>query len=92
MAYNRCEASPGQRVLIETQSSRIYGAALLVYIVPLICFLAGYAAAYLFGLTEGGCVAVSFASLITGSALIVSLQKKKKPDEEIRFEIVSLLE
>ena len=92
MAYNRCEASLGQRVLIETQSSRIYGAALLVYIVPLICFLAGYAAAYLFGLTEGGCVAVSFASLIMGSALIVSLQKKKKPDEEIRFEIVSLLE
>lgn len=38
MAFNRCEAVPGQRVLIETQSSRIYGAALLVYIVPLICF------------------------------------------------------
>jgi len=91
MAFNRCDASPGQRVLIETQSSRIYGAALLVYIVPLICFLGGYAAAYLLGASEGGCIAVSFAALILGSAIVVFQQKKKKTGEQIRFEIVSLL-
>jgi len=92
VAFNRCHAAPGQRVLIETQSARIYGAALLVYIVPLLCFLAGYAIAYLCHLPESGCVAVSFAALILGSAAIVAQQKKKKSGEQIRFEIVSLLE
>lgn len=92
LAFNRCAASPGQRVLIETQSARIYTAALLVYIVPLLCFLAGYVLGYLLGASEGGCVAVSFVGLMLGSSIVVLQQNNKKTGEQIRFEIVSLLD
>ena len=48
-ARNLIQARPGQRVTIESKSSRIFGAAMLVYIMPLLFFLAGYAIAAAFG-------------------------------------------
>ena len=41
-AKNSIEARPGQKVLIESQSSRIFRAAFLVYVLPLLTFLGGY--------------------------------------------------
>ena len=41
-ALNRIGAKPGQKVLIESQSSKIFKAAFLVYVLPLLFFLAAY--------------------------------------------------
>ena len=38
-ARNLIQAKPGQKVTIESKSSRIFGAAMLVYIMPLLFFL-----------------------------------------------------
>ena len=46
VARNLVGAKPGQRVVIESKSSKIYGAILLVYVMPLILALLGYFAAY----------------------------------------------
>ncbi len=87
LAKNNIDAKPGQRVLIESRSSRIYGAALLVYILPIALTLIGFAVAYMLGAGEGLCVASSFLGLLVGAAVIVLSQrgKKKKP---ITFDIV----
>ena len=42
-ARNLIQAKPGQKVVISSKSSRIFGAAFLVYIMPLLFFFAGYA-------------------------------------------------
>ena len=51
-AVNSAGARPGQRVLIESQSRTILGAALLVYLLPLGAFLSGYLLAALCGAEE----------------------------------------
>lgn len=89
LAKNRIEAKPGQRVIIESKSSKIYRAAMLVYIVPIILVFAGYALAAAAGASEGLCVAVSFVGLLLGAALIV-LSQKKKNREPITFDIIAL--
>ena len=85
VAKNRISAQPGQRVLIE------FGAAILVYIMPLLFFLLGFAVAYSFGAAEGVCVAVSFAALALGAAVMVASQKLKKNKDPITFDIVELI-
>ena len=41
-AKNLIGAKPGQRVVIESKSSKIYKATLLVYILPIVLVVAGY--------------------------------------------------
>ena len=91
MAKNGISASPGQRVLIESKSSNVFGAALLVYIMPLLFFLVGFALAYSLGASEGICIAVSFAGLIFGAAILVLSQRQKKNKNPITFDIVELI-
>lgn len=87
-ARNLIDAKPGQRVIIESQSSRIYGAALLVYIVPIVLALAGCIAAYAAGASEGICVLVTFLGLILGAAILVLSQRLSKKKKPITFDIV----
>lgn len=91
MAKNGISASPGQRVLIESKSSKVFGAALLVYIMPLLFFLVGFVLAYFLGASEGICIAVSFAGLILGAAILVLSQRLKKNKNPITFDIVELI-
>ena len=91
LAKNRVSARPGQKVLIESKSSKVFSAALLVYILPLVFFLAGYALAYCLGAGEGVCVAVSFAALALGAAVVVASQKLRKNKNPITLDIVELI-
>jgi len=83
-------ARPGQKVTIETSSSVIFGAAMLVYIVPLLFFIAGYIIAAAFGAGEGICVLSSFIFLII-SAVILVLSQRKKKNKKFDFEIIEIL-
>lgn len=87
-AVNKISAMPGQKVVIETKSSKIYGALFLVYILPFIMFLIGYAAAYSSGLGETACMLISFAAFAVGVAIMVITQRMKKKEDEIVYEIV----
>ena len=90
-ARNLVDAKPGQRVLIESSSSRIYGAALLVYILPLILLLLGFALATLLKLSEGTAIAMSFAGLLLGAVVIVLSQRHRSKKTEITFSIIALI-
>lgn len=88
LARNRIEAKPGQRVIIESKSSTVFSAAILVYVVPLLLFLAGYVLAHLAGAGEGICVAVSFVGLAVGAAVIVASQRLRRNKNPITFDII----
>ena len=89
-ARNLASAQPGQRVLIESRSSAVFGAIFLVYVMPLLCFLAGYGAAALAGLGEGLCILCSFLGLAVGALLLVLSQKRRKKNA-IGYDIIKCL-
>ncbi len=88
-ARNLIQAQPGQRVTIESKSSRIFGAAVLVYVMPLLFFLLGYAAAAIFGAGEGIRILVSFAALLVSACVLVLSQRLNKKKKPITFDIIA---
>ncbi len=92
MARNHIDAKPGQKVVIASESSRVFGAAMLVYVMPLLLFLAGYALAYLAGAGEGLRIAFSFLGLILGGVILVVGQRRKKDRKPITFDIIQFAE
>ena len=87
LAKNTIAARPGQKVIIESKSSKIYKAAMLVYILPLILMVLGYALGAVLSAGEGLGIALGFVGLIAGAALIV-LSERRKNKEPITFEII----
>lgn len=87
-ARNLIGAKPGQRVVIESQSSKVYGAIILVYIMPILLALAGYFAVYALGGSEGLCVLGTFIGLALGAVIIVLSQRLKKNKKAITFDII----
>ena len=86
-ANNLIDAQPGQRVIIQSKSSKIFGAALLVYILPIVMILLGYFIAYSAGASEGICILASFIGLLLGAVIIVISQRIKKT-QNITFDII----
>ena len=88
VARNLIGARPGQKVLIESKSSKVYGAILLVYIVPIVLAVLGCFAAYAAGASEGICVLCTFLGFILGAVIIVATQRMKKNKSNISFDII----
>ena len=88
-ARNLVSALPGQRVLIESRSSAVFKAIFLVYLMPLVCFLLGYGAASLAGLSEGLCILCSFLGLAAGALILVLSQRRK--NRSIGYDIIKCL-
>ena len=89
-ASNPLGAKPGQKVVIESKSSKIYKATLLVYIFPMLLLVLGYAIAALAGAGEGLSILASFLGLALGGAIIVLSQRKIKKKDRITFKIVQI--
>ncbi len=87
-ADNLIHASVGERVVITGKTSHILGAALLIYMLPLVFFFAAYFLAHSVGLGQGMCVLVSFLGLALGAAFMVFLGKRSR---ELRYEISAYL-
>ena len=90
IARNLVGARPGQRVLIESKSSHVYGAILLVYIVPILLAVIACFSAYAAGAAEGVCVLFTFVGFILGSVVVVLTQKLRKNKNPITFTIIKI--
>ena len=82
-AVNKVSALPGQKVVIESKTSDVLGAAALLYLVPFVLLFLGYA--------EGGCVLIGFGFFALGVAFNVIYQRRKKASP-ITFEIIQIRE
>lgn len=91
LAKNLVSARPGQRVMIESRTSAVFGAIFLVYVMPLVLFLLGYAVAFVLGAREGVCILCSFFGLGLGALILVLTQRGRKKSA-ISYDIIKLLE
>ena len=90
VARNLIGARPGQKVLIESKSSHVYSAIVLVYIVPILLAVLCCFAAYAAGASEGICVLCTFAGFLLGSLITVLTQRLKKNKNPISFDIIKI--
>lgn len=90
-ARNRISALPGQKVVIETKTSDILGAAALLYLVPFVLLFIGYAIGAALSFGQGGCILVGVVFFALGVALNVLLQRRKNKTP-ITFEIIQIRE
>ena len=88
IARNNIGAAIGQRVIIASKSSKIFSAVFLVYVLPLVLFIAAYVLAHLAGAGEGLCILVSFFGLLLGAGIMVLSQRLKKDKNSITFDII----
>ncbi len=90
-ARNPIGASVGDRVEIETSTSKVLGAAVLVYVVPFVLFFIGYAiAALLLDMAELPSMLVSFAFFAAGFAVVAIVGKRHKKNP-ITYEITNII-
>ena len=89
IARNLINAGPGQKVVIATASSKVFSAALLVYILPLVFFVLGFAVSKALGAGEGLSILVSFLCLIPSALILIRSQKKKPEEKQIQFDIIA---
>ena len=87
-AVNKISAAVGDRVVIESQSSSIIGAAALVYMVPLAAFFAGYILAVALKLAEPASIIVSLCGFFAGVGAVVLSQRRRR-GKPATFSIVS---
>ena len=88
VARNLIGARPGQKVLIESKSSKVYGAILLVYIVPILLAVLGCFTAYAMGASEGICVLCTFLGFLMGAVVTVVTQRLMRDRNPITFDII----
>ena len=89
VAWNRINARPGQHVVIESRTSKVFSAAVLVYVMPLVLFVLGFVIATVLGASEGLAILVSFLALILAAVILVRQQRRQSEDRQIQFEIIS---
>ena len=90
-ARNAIGASVGYRVEIETATSRVLGAAVLVYVVPFVLFFIGYAiAALALELAEVPAMLVSFAFFAAGFVVVVLVGRRHRKNP-ITYEITNII-
>lgn len=86
LADNRIGALPGQKVVVESETRKVIGVALLVYMLPVALFFAGYAAA--FALDGPLRAAVAILAFFFGVILTVLYDRRVKRNGALTFTIV----
>ncbi len=89
VAKNLINAKPGQKVTIESRTSKVFLAAAIVYIMPIVLFILGFTLAYCLGASEGLSILVSFMFLVLAACILVLYQKRMKDESRIQYEIIS---
>lgn len=75
---------------IEARTSRILGAAVLVYVVPFVLFFIGYAIAAMLDMSEGMRMVFSFAAFAVGMGIVVLVGRSHKKNP-ITYDIINIV-
>lgn len=91
-ALNIAKAKPGDRVIIESKTKGILGAAMLVYFVPILFFFFAFLLSSLGGLPEWAGIVISVAAFMLGAACVYVINRYVRKDKSMEFNIVSVVE
>lgn len=90
-ALNPLGAVPGDLVEVSTRSRQILGTAVLVYLLPIVFFFAGYALSAALGLPESASIATSIGALLLGVGVYTLLGRTVLKKRQFDFTITTIL-
>lgn len=88
-AKNKIHAAPGDKVVIESKTSEVLGAAFTIYIIPMIAMLLAYLVAAAMGFGEAVSVPVAFLAFLACVGVVTVYQRARAKKKEIELVIVS---
>ena len=88
-AQNKIHAAPGDKVVIESKTSEVLGAAFMIYIIPMVAMLLAYLAAAGLGFGETVSVPVAFGAFLACVGIVTVYQRAKAKKKQIELVIVS---
>ena len=91
VAFNKTSSSVGQKVLIESQSSKIFGAAVAVYLLPMFTMIFASVFAAYCGASETVCVISAFGGLALGLCIVFAINRFLKGKKAIEYTIIKEL-
>lgn len=91
-AQNTADAKLGERVELYSPTRKVLGAAALVYLVPILLFIAAVIVTSMLKLSDGYSALISVALFILGIIAAVVYNKKITRKKTISYEIVKILE
>lgn len=85
-ARNDIGAQPGDKVVVESSTRKIFGVVALVYVLPVVLFLLGYFLSE--GLTEGWRYAIAIGAAALSFLASVVYDRKAKREESLTYTIL----
>ena len=89
-ALNPIGARPGQKVVVESSTSKMLGIVAMVYLIPVVLFVAGYFATALMGLAVPVQYAVAIAGFVLGIVIAILYDRRLRAQGGLTFTIVRL--
>ena len=83
-------AQVGDTVTVESATSSVLGAAVLLYIVPFILFFSGYLMGMSLQWTEGAAIGLGGIGFVLGLLAAVGLDRYRKHHKPVSFKVVAL--
>ena len=90
VAQNTAGARVGDTVTVESATSRVLGAAILVYAVPFLLFFLGYFACAAAGLGSGVSAAAGCLGFAAGVLLAILMDRRVRRRRAITFHITAI--
>lgn len=88
-AKNKIHAAVGDKVVIESKTGEVLGAAFMIYIIPMVAMLIAYLAASAMGYGENISVPVAFIAFLACVGVVTLYQRARAKKKEIELVIVS---
>ncbi len=88
-AKNKIHAAPGDKVVIESKTSEVLGAAFTIYIIPMIAMVLAYLAVAALGFGENVSVPAAFIAFLACVGVVTVYQRARAKKKEIELVIVS---
>lgn len=87
-AANFCGAQVGDTVVVESETGKVLGAAVLLYLLPVLLFFVGYVLGNSLGWTESGAITTGGAGFVLGlfGAWCLDRYRRNRP---VTYRIVS---
>ena len=89
-ATNPIGARPGQKVVVESSTDKMMRIVLLVYLIPVVLFVAGYFAAALLGASVTLQYTAAILGFLIGIAIAIGYDRRLKRQGGLVFRIVRL--